>query len=504
MVGNLIPGGEVARQLEGARRDARRRAEGVRAGLDKLDDFIKDLIAQRGHALMELAQHYFPDLSQTTISQQFAEVRGRLQQLLEQKQQREAELNATWDKCLDRRAELDHQIEQVTDKLDKLAAHRDELEMLLAQRLREHPEFEPLSQQALAAETELKRNELRVAEMREEVAEKLPAYEKSRMFQYLHRRGYGTSEYRGKGWTKQLDRWVAKIVKYNKNRQSYNFLKVTPDLMANEVERRREEFNKLMQRLEDIEDAISDEIGLTEVLKEGSERAREREELLKSVAEVDAQRDKVEKELARLEATENEYYETGVRRLKDFLGNMEESALEYRTRMTPQTTDDRIFSEIKRCNSQLRDARKQTREDRELLHVWSEKLSGLDQVARRFRMHEFDARRSWFSPQLNLSREVDRYLDGQNTPAGLWSTLARYQKFIQPQLDDSWDDLPSVFDSDVSRVLGRVLVEVAGEAMRHAAQRGMHRRGPTRQRTRSRSGRPPYRRGGGFTTGRGF
>lgn len=504
MVGNLISGGEVARQLERVHHDARRRAEEVRAGIDKLDHFIQELIAQRGGALVELAQHYFPDLSQTTIEKQFAEVRGQLSGLLEQKQRREAELHETWDRCLDRRADLDLQIEKVTEVLDELANRRDELQQLLAQRLREHAEFEPLSQQALAAETELKQNELRVAEMREEVAEKLPAYEKSRLFTYLYKRGYGTAEYRGKGWTKQLDRWVAKIVKYNKNRQSYNFLKVTPELMANEVERRREDFNKLMQRLEAIEDSISDEIGLTEVLQEGTKRGDEREALLKSVAEVDAQRDQAEQELARLEATQNEYYEAGVNRLKEFLGNMEESALEFRTRVTPQTTDDRIFEEIKTCNAQLREARQQSHEDRELLQIWAQKLSGLDQVVRRFRMNEFDSRRSWFSPQLNLAREVDRYLNGQSTPAGLWSTLTRYQQFIQPQLDQDWGNSRGVFDGDVSQVLGRVLVEVAGEAMRQAAQRGMHRRGPTRQRTRSSSGRPPYRRGGGFTNGRGF
>ena len=504
MVGNLISGSDVARQLERARRDARRRAEDVRAGLDKLDDFIKQLIAQRGNSLVELAQHYFPDLSQTSIEKQFAEVRGHLKHLLEQKQRREAELHQTWDTCLDRRADLDQQIEQVTEKLDKLANRRDELEQQLAQRLREHAEFEPLSQQTLAAETELKRNELRVAEMRDEVAEKLPAYEKSRLFQYLYRRGYGTAEYRGKGWTQQLDRWVAKIVKYNKNRQSYNFLKVTPELMANEVERRREDFNKLMQRLEAIEDSISDEIGLTDVLQQGTQRGDEREALMKSVSEVDAQRDQAEQELARLEVTENEYYEAGVNRLKEFLGNMEESALEFRTRVTPQTTDDEIFREIKDCNAQLREARQQNRDDREQLQLWNQKLSGLDQVVSRFRMHEFDSRRSWFSPQMNLSREVDRFLQGQNTPAGLWSTLSRYQQFIQPQLDNGWNDPTGVFDQDVSRVLGRVLVDVAGEALRQAAQRGMHRRGPTRARTRSSRGRPPYRRGGGFTTGRGF
>jgi chromosome segregation ATPase len=507
VVSNMIPGGEVVRQLENSRRDARRRADEVRANLDKLDDFMKDLVERRGEVLVELAQHYLPDISSSTVANQFKEVRGHIEELLRRKQRHEAELQDQWDAMLDRRSGLDDQIEKVTGELDNLATKRDELENQLASRLRAQPEFQTLSEQALAAETELKRNELRVAEMRDEVAEKLPAYEKSKLFKYLHKRGYGTPEYNGKGLTKQLDGWVARIVKFHKNRQSYNFLKVTPELMAAEVERRRAEFTKLMERLEAIEDAISDEIGLTTLLKQGTELGDERQRLLGDVAKQETERARIEKQIAQLQATENEYYVEGVNRLRDFLGGMEESALAVRTRATPQTTDDEIFREIKRINEQLRSTREQSHEDRKLLEIWHDKVAGLDQVVLRFRSSEFDSRRSWFHTRLDVPREVDRYLEGNSSSSGLWATLREHQQFVRPEFDSgsgSWPDLGNVFDSDVSRVLGRVLIEVAGEALRQSAQRGMHRRGPSRQQSRQSSGKPPYRRGGGFTSGRGF
>lgn len=505
MVSNMIPGGEVVRQLESARRDARRRADEVRANLDKLDDFMNDLVERRGQSLVELAQHYLPDISSATVARQFSEVRGHIEDLLRRKQRHEAELQGQWDTMLDRRSALDDQIEKITAELDDLATKRDGLEQQLAAKLRADPEFQELSKQALAAETELKRNELRVAEMREEVAEKLPAYENSKLFKYLHKRGYGTPEYKGRGLAKQLDGWVARVAKFHKNRQSYNFLKVTPELMATEVERRRAEFTKLMERLEAIEDQISDQIGLTALLKQGIKLGDQRQILLTQVEQQETERDRIEKEIAQLESTENEYYVAGVNRLRDFLGNMEESALAIRTRATPQTTDDAIFGEIQRLNEQLRSAREQSHQDRKLLEIWNEKVTGLDQVVLRFRSSEFDSRRSWFHTRLDVLREVDRYLEGNNSASGLWAVLRQHQQFIRPEIDQGgWGDLGNVFDSDVSRVLGRVLIEVAGEALRQSAQRGMHRRGPTRQESRQSSGRPPYRRGGGFTSGRGF
>lgn len=504
MVGNLISGGDVVRQLEHARRDARRREAALRANLDKLDDFMEEMIERRGQSLIELSQHYFPDLSPSTVDGQFVEVRDSLRDLLRRKQRHEAELERWWDASLDSSAKLERQLETLTDELNELAAKRDELERLLADRLRSEAEFQQLSEEALAAESELKRNELRVAEMREEVAEKLPAYEKSKLFKYLHRRGYGTHQYRGSGLTKRLDGWVAKVVNYDKNRQSYDFLRVTPELMAAEVERRQGSFNSLMQRLEGIEDRISDEIGLTEVMTQGNAVGKRREGLLDEMKQLEEARARTEQEMARLETTENEYYTAGVERLKDFLSALEESALERRTRATPETADDAIFREVQDCNRRLREARDQSRDDRRLVEVWKEKISGLDQVVRRFRSSQFESRRSWFSPRLSIDREVDRYLEGRNTAAGLWSVIRRYQQFVRPEFDDSWDGMGGMWDSDVSHVLGRVLLEVAGEAMRQAAQRGMHRRGPTRQQGRRSSGRPPYRPGGGFTSGRGF
>ncbi len=182
--------------LEHSIREVRTRCDSVRSNLDKLDDFIDDVIQQRGHALVELAQHYLPDLSGSTVSQQFIEVRSQLQQLLKEKQRREVELQSSWDANLDRRSQLESEVETLTDRLNDLAAQRDELQLQLANRLKDHEDFQQLSEQALTAENLLKRNELRVAEMRDEVAEKLPAYEKSRLFQYLFRRGYGTSKYK--------------------------------------------------------------------------------------------------------------------------------------------------------------------------------------------------------------------------------------------------------------------------------------------------------------------
>ena len=127
-------------------------------------------------------------------------------------------------------------------------AEREKLEQVVSERLHGSDEFKRLSEQALTAETELERNEDRVADIKAEAEKKLPSYDHSRLFKYLYDAGYGTPAYKGKGLTRRLDGWVARMIDYPSARRGYDFLRVTPELMAQEVTRRRDKFNELMQR----------------------------------------------------------------------------------------------------------------------------------------------------------------------------------------------------------------------------------------------------------------
>ena len=89
------------------------------------------------------------------------------------------------------------------------------------------------------------------------------------MFQYLYRRGYGTSDYAARGTIRSLDKWVSDLIDFPKARYGYDYLKTTLKLMAEEVARRQAEFRKQMEQVEAIEDRYQDEVGLTQVMALG-------------------------------------------------------------------------------------------------------------------------------------------------------------------------------------------------------------------------------------------
>jgi hypothetical protein len=430
-----------------------------------------------------------------------------VQEVLQQKLQREQQLRATWDAALDRRQEAELELDALAYRLDELASQRAVLENQLASELAADSEFQRLSKLALDAERELESNEQRVSESRQDAAEKLPQYEASRLFKYLVGKNYGTPGYKSRGLTRVLDRWVARLVHFADNKQSYDFLRITPKLMAAEVARRRDDFSSLMQQLERIEDAVSDKIGLTDVLVKGEKFANDRDRLVDLLAELAKQREQLEGELQSLESRDNEYYREGISRLRQYLASLHDAALAAKAEATLDPVDDQLVAEIAQVSDQVARAQQQIAELQHDQGRWNERLVGLDYVVQLFRRADFDSGRSFFSRRANLASEVNAYLDGRQSKDDLWNTIRRSQKFVQPQWStESWDDFGNLIDSDVSHVLMNVLLQTAGEALQRSARRGVSRRGSQRRSQRKSTGRPPIHRGrrGGFTTGGGF
>jgi len=500
---NAQSGRDVGRVLERAVEQVRQRLSAHADGIRELDAEMNELIAKRSETLLELARHYLPDLTLESIQSSFVEVRSELLELLSQKQQRQLELR---DQSAGATREVEHQdaeLDRVTDGLNAKVAERERLESLVAERLHGTEEFTVLSQQALTAEQQLNRNEARVTEIQAEAKEKLPSYEGSRLFKYLYDAGYGTGRYQAGGLTRRLDRWVAKMIDFDSARRGYDFLRTTPELMKQEVTRRRDRFNELMQQVEAIEDRVSDEVGLTEVLRIGQQLGSERDRLVAVVAAAQDDVKRLHQQIAQLEGQQNEFYERAIGRMKSFLEKLPEARLERHSQTTPQRDDDAMVAQVSQLGDRLEAAEGRGAELGQARAAWDERFSGLQEILQRFRQAEFDSQRSMFTRRLDAHNLLEEYIAGRVTAQQAWTALQQSQEFAPAWHEQQGPQFGGATAGDVSMVLLKVLAEVAGAAMEHNANRGVQRRGPVRHQSRQASGRPHFPNRG-FTNGRGF
>lgn len=503
-----IPGPAIYRELQAALDQSRSIAGTQKRAVDLLDEQMNDLVERKGAALLELARYYLPEFNRTSVESTFAEVRSALYEVLGRKERLQTELTARAARFVESCRVLTEKLDFITQQLNEHVRRREELEVQVADRLKDDAEFQKLSHDAAQMEARLQQNEARVHEMQESAREKLPPYEQSSLFQYLYQRGYGTSEYKATGLTKSLDKWVAKLIDFPKARNGYEFLKSIPKLMAEEVGRRQAEFKTLMEKIESIEYRHTDEVGLTAVLEEGRKFGAKRDEVVATLEKTRREQEAVDRELEQLDLKQGIFYEEAIKKFEQFLSQTETGVLQTKAQRTPDPRDDEIVSRIEELTQRINQLHPQiTRAvlDRKKA---DELAGGIDLVVNRFRQNNFDSERSWFADNLHPQSELHRYLQGLTKPEELWQIFRRQQQFEPTWTESAGTQgaqvvIEALNNPAISRVLVNATAQVLDAALNSMAQSGIERRAPERQTRQAQIGRPPNSNRP-FTTSDGF
>jgi len=503
-------GSSIYRSLQQALDESRRDAQSRQHEQALLDGQINNLVAQKGAALLDLARHYLPEISRPAVESTFMEIRTTLLEVLGRKERAQAELTARSQRFVERCQVLEEQLTQITAQLNDSVRERERLEAVVAEMLKVDAEFQRLSQIAAQMEARLQRNEGRVSELSKSAREKLPPYESSALFQYLYRRGYGTSTYKGRGTIRSLDKWVSDLIDFPKARYGYDYLKTTLKLMAEEVARRQADFRKQMEQVEAIEDRYQDEVGLTRVLSLGQQQGAKRDEIVRTLDATRREQQAVDAELQQMEQTQGKFYNEAIHKFEQFLGQTETSVLQARAQRTADPHDDVIVSRIAGIMHQIDGLKPRLTQAMLARKQTDDVASGMDLVVNRFRQNNFDSERSSFSSALDFPSELQRYQQGLTKPEEFWQIIRRQQEF-----EPTWAENASVQGAHaaaaamqamnnpaVSQALVSATLQVVGTALNSLAQSGIERRAPERQMQQEQQGRPPSR--GRFTTGEGF
>lgn len=471
-----IPGRQILEQVQRALEQSRSTAAEVDASQKRLKSQIDQVVSERGAALLELAQHDLPNLRRETIQNAFAEIQRELLLIVERKERTVSELSGRIERLLASEKEQVQSRTAIDAGFTKAAGDQKQLEVQVQAELQKDAEFPKLSQQAVEAEAALHRDEKRVAEVQAESAEKLPAYERSSLFQYLYRRGYLNPEYTSRGLTRRLDRWVSSLIEYPTAKRGYEFLKKTPEMMREELNRRREQFHALMARVEGIQKQAADRLGLTAVIEQVQSIRQQREHLDQQIAESRQLTARAQAELAAISQDHCQFYQAALDRYRQFLESAQTALLEQHAAQTPSRQDDEIVSRIQNLTSTSEKLKQELPAIAQKVAQVMGVSDGLDFVCRRLQQSNFDDANSKFD-NLNLSQLLERYQQGVLSKDALWTELKQHQQFEQPAgANISAIDVASVIAHPMTRVLAQAMVEVVGAALQSGVDRSIQRR----------------------------
>ncbi|MGE3819434.1 MAG: hypothetical protein AB7I30_08365 [Isosphaeraceae bacterium] len=509
-------GTEVFAALRARLRQAVARADQCAVDATRLDGALNELLTQRGEALLALAGHLLPEFSRPAIEATFTGIRDELLAIFARKEARRRELSLEFAEVQELTRVKDAELDEVTGRLNALITRREALESQVAAILKADPEFQERSRLALQAEQLLHRDERRAAEIREEAAEKLPHYENSALFRYLHDRGFATDSYRAKGLIRSLDRWVARLIGYDEARNGYEFLRKTPELVDAEVARRRSQFTELMRQVEAGQAEAADQAGLTAVLREGDALGTQRDGLVQERDPLVKRTRAIQEELTELDRRHDRFYKEAIARFRDFLSDTRLALLEQRARQTPDPKDDAIVADVAEIDNQIEALRPRLAELANRRHATVALRDSLDRLVQRYRQAEFDSQRSYFPDSFDVHAWL-RDLDvGATDVESLWGSIRRHQRFRPHWIETTTSGTVDVLSGPAGRVLMGAVLEAASQAMRDSAYRGVQRRAeigfpephaapsfPSAPSFPQPSSAPPPSQGG-FTSGDGF
>ena len=425
----MMNGSEVVPRLEQTAHQLTREKQRLESEAAALDGHVNQLVQQRGAALLELARYYLPDLERSTVETTLAGIRQELFDVLARRDAQQRDRAALADRVNNQLLQLQSQLAAVTETLNGLVKRREALEPVVAAQLAQDPKFPELAKLADIARVALQRNQVRVTELQQTAKEKLPAYERSSLFQYLYRRQFATSQYASTGWARDLDRWVARLIDYPQARHGYEFLRRSPAVLTKELKRRQQEFDDLLAQMQTIDGEIAKAAGLTDVREQGADCGRQRDALVTAIQQRQDELHGIQIELQQLTSGQNKFYQEALTRLQRFLGDTNHSVLEARARQTPEQQDDQIVATIAALTTELDRSKPRINELNQNRGVMTERVHDIERVIGRCRQQNFDSARSYFEPPFEFESLLARVAAGDMTSDDLWRTMRAQQRF---------------------------------------------------------------------------
>ena len=177
---------------------------------------LRRLARRRTEAFCELARHYLPELTHEALAVAWVEVRDQIGDVLLRKNDQCRRLRTSLQQARSAR-------QQAERELDSLQQQQEQARLDLAAKtgnykreLRLDPSVSNCIEQIDKIDKEIERSLSELDTLQSHADRKLPDYEESSLFSYLNDRKFGTPAYQEDGLERRWDRWVAKLIDYEK------------------------------------------------------------------------------------------------------------------------------------------------------------------------------------------------------------------------------------------------------------------------------------------------
>lgn len=452
-----VSGPIVHQQLMLAYREAQHELETARGHVAAEGVELDELSHSRGEAMVDLAQHYLPELTHDAVRKTWGDVQQAVWAVLVRKDEHSQRLAKAIDRLSSQRETSEDQLKKVSTDLDHAIELQGELSNTVSQELSADKKFAELSDRAAQAEAALQRAEANLTEIEQDARRKLPSYENSTLFMYLHERNFLTPKYEHRGITRSMDQWLARYIGYREARHGFEFLKTTPVHMQEVIAEDRVALNTVLDELEKQRDVVAARYGLPEAIQRTADLGDQRQALLVALDKIESETETIQSERTEIENSRGPYYHEAIKKFREMLASADPGTLADRARETPEVEDDQIVARLKGLVEAMDQIGTEVRQRQQRIEHLTTHLQAVGMLISQFRAAGFDSPRAQFSGSEDVAHELREIRDGHGDYEDIWQRLRRSHR---------WG--PSAADQFV-RVATHPMTQVLINAMAHAA-----------------------------------
>jgi hypothetical protein len=410
--------------------------DGIDAGNRRLEAASQRLAQIRNQTAEEfrrLARFRLDELAAERVAARMDDTDRAVLSLLEKRGRELSGLESEIEQVLARQGALKAEREAAVRRRDELVTQIDRQADEIRAQLGGQEAFRAQAKTAEEAAAKAGHAENKAAQAEADREEKGKPYRADALFMYLWNRRYLTPDYAGRGLTRMLDGWVAKMINYADARSNYFMLTELPLRLREHAERRKSIAAEEARKLQELES-----------------QALQTDGMLKNKEALQAVRKDIEDAEARIEEEEKRH-EALLEKRTSYSGAADETAqqaLQLQVSEIKSETLANLYREAKATSrpeddvivSRLRDLTEEEQAvSAEVERLQSEvrrhqgSFQELEELRRRFRRSSYDSGHSYFPGGFDLGALLAMLMAGRASGGDVWGRIGREQEFRLPR-----------------------------------------------------------------------
>lgn len=351
------------------------------------------------------------------------------------------------------------------------------------------------------------RSEQKLELARDDRKKKGAPYDDDPLFSYLWKRGFRTTNYKGRGLTKMLDGWVARLCRFDRARLNYARLTELPERLAEHVERVREEEDAARIELEAAEQSALALGGAVELEQAAQEKRRALDVIDKNIETAEADHRKVVAEHEAVLSGGKGPAAEAREVLEKALRDASFPDLRLLAAETVELDDDRIVDRLVKLRAEQMSFELDDRDLKRRPVRIQQELKTLESLRMEFKRARYDSPYARFKSSA-LEYALKGVVSGQLDVDRAMRALRKGLTLREPRTQQGFGGKRRSDTLGLPDEVGDILVEVLRQGSRGGWSGGGRARPTKRRRPRiktgSRSRKKGGRKGGGFKSTGGF